>query len=88
MSSIPYLFPINTIRQLPNCIIAECRRKVKGFCHEEVVAILETASSLVAGAQHTSNEDLRQRLDEVSVEMFQLAGKGMQAIIANEGEVR
>lgn len=55
---------------------------------QEVAAILETAGSLVAGAQHIANESLRQRLDGVAVEMFQLAGKGIQAVFANEDAVR
>lgn len=55
---------------------------------QEVAAILETAGSLVAGAQHIANEGLRQRLDSVAVEMLQLAGKGVQANFANEGAAR
>ncbi|HEX6481901.1 MAG TPA: hypothetical protein VF043_23915 [Ktedonobacteraceae bacterium] len=52
---------------------------------QEVSAILETAGSLVEGAQHITNAGLRQRLDGVAAEMFQLAGKGIQAVFANEG---
>jgi len=69
-------------------MITENQRKVKGFRHKEVAANLETAGSLVAEAQHISNEGLHQQLDEISVEMFQLAGKGIQAIFANEVGVR
>ncbi len=55
---------------------------------QEVAAILETAGSLVAGAQHIANEGLQQRLGVVAVEMFQLAGKGLQEIFASEGAAR
>ncbi|HJT55476.1 MAG TPA: hypothetical protein VJ761_03195 [Ktedonobacteraceae bacterium] len=55
---------------------------------QEVAAILETAGSLVAGAQHITDEGLQQRLDSVAVDMFQLAGKSVEAIFANEGAVR
>jgi hypothetical protein len=55
---------------------------------QEVGAILETAGSLVAGARHIANEGLRERLDVVTVEMFQLAGKGLQEIIAHVGAER